>query len=110
MQPASLIRASFLLLLVALAGCASTSSRLRTAEALDLAIAGDQRPEADRARDVWRHPKQTLLFFGLRPEMTVIEIAPGAGWYTRVIAPVTDRDAPRSVTRPSGRRCSSVQA
>jgi predicted methyltransferase len=88
MQPAAPLRASLLLLLAALAGCASTSSRLLTSEALDAAIAGDHRPEADRARDAWRHPKQTLLFFGLRPEMTVIEIAPGAGWYTRVIAPV----------------------
>ena len=89
MRKAAFPRACATLLAAAvLAGCAATSSRLHTSEALDAAIAGSHRPEADRARDSWRHPKQTLLFFGLRPEMTVVEIAPGAGWYTRVIAPV----------------------
>jgi predicted methyltransferase len=89
MRQAALLRACAALLAAAiLAGCAATSSRLHTSEALDAAIAGNHRPESDRARDAWRHPKQTLLFFGLRPEMTVIEVAPGAGWYTRVIAPV----------------------
>ena len=55
---------------------------------LDGAIAGDHSLEANRARDVHRHPKETLLFFGLRPEMTVVEIWPSAGWYTEVLAPV----------------------
>lgn len=56
--------------------------------ALDKAIAGAHRDEASRARDVFRHPKETLMFFGLRPDMTVVEIWPSAGWYTDIIAPV----------------------
>jgi predicted methyltransferase len=45
-----------------------------------------RRPEA-RSRDAARHPFETLRFFGIRPDMTVVEIAPGAGWYTEILAP-----------------------
>lgn len=41
----------------------------------------------DRARDKYRHPKETLDFFGITPDMTVGEYSPGGGWYTRVLAP-----------------------
>lgn len=71
-----------------MAGCASTSTRMQTAVQLERTLAGPQRDTAERARDVYRHPKETLLFFGLRPEMTVVEIAPSPGWYTKVLAPV----------------------
>lgn len=53
---------------------------------LRAAIAGPQRSAANRARDAARHPFETLRFFGLAPTQTVIEIAPGAGWYTEVLA------------------------
>lgn len=59
-----------------------------TAAQLDLILAGDQRSPAERARDVYRHPKETLLFFGIRPDMRVVEVWPGAGWYTEIIAPL----------------------
>jgi predicted methyltransferase len=51
-------------------------------------LAGDQRTPEERARDVYRHPKETLLFFGIRPEMKVLEVWPEPGWYTAVIAPL----------------------
>lgn len=54
---------------------------------LDEAIAGTHRSESHRARDQYRHPKETLLFFGLKPEMTVVEISPAAGWYSEILAP-----------------------
>jgi predicted methyltransferase len=50
-------------------------------------IAGDHRSEANRARDQFRHPLETLTFFGLRPDMKVVEIWPSSGWYTEIIAP-----------------------
>lgn len=50
-------------------------------------VTGAQRSEANRARDGARHPYETLRFFGLAPTQTVIEIAPGAGWYTEILAP-----------------------
>ncbi len=54
---------------------------------LDAVLAGDHRSEEERARDEFRHPKETLQFFGLEPDMTVVEVYPGGGWYTQVIAP-----------------------
>lgn len=54
---------------------------------LDKIMAGDQRSDANRARDVYRHPKETLAFFGVKPDSTVLEIFPGAGWYTELLAP-----------------------
>ncbi len=54
---------------------------------LDAVIAGDHRSPEEKARDQWRHPKETLAFFGLQPSDTVVEITPGGGWYTNVIAP-----------------------
>lgn len=58
-----------------------------TAAALDAALAGDHRSADNRARDVYRHPRETLAFFGFRADMTVVEIWPGSGWYTEVLAP-----------------------
>lgn len=55
---------------------------------LDAALTGAHRSPENRGRDAHRHPKETLAFFGLQPNMTVVEIAPGAGWYTEVLAPV----------------------
>jgi predicted methyltransferase len=57
------------------------------AERLEVAINGPQRTEAFRARDVYRHPEETLVFFGIKPDQTVVEIAPGGGWYTEILAP-----------------------
>lgn len=51
-------------------------------------LAGAHRGEANRARDQYRHPAETLGFFGLKPTMTVVEVSPAAGWYTEVLAPI----------------------
>ncbi|MEL7029941.1 MAG: hypothetical protein AAGL49_12225 [Pseudomonadota bacterium] len=59
-------------------------------EILGEVLAGDWRTE-DAARDEWRNPKETLEFLGLEPGMTVVEIWPGGGWYTKVIAPYLAR-------------------
>lgn len=55
---------------------------------LDRAISGAHRSEANRLRDKYRHPRETLLFFGLQPDMTVVEIWPGGGWYSEILGPV----------------------
>lgn len=54
---------------------------------LQQAVNGSWRSEKNKARDPYRHPAQTLGFFGIRPDMTVIEIWPSGGWFTEVIAP-----------------------
>lgn len=57
--------------------------------AIDAVLAGVHRSDANRARDKFRNPKQTLAFFGVTPSSTVIEVWPGGGWYTEVLAPLT---------------------
>jgi predicted methyltransferase len=54
---------------------------------LATAIASTHRDAANRARDIYRHPQQTLEFFGIKPSMSVLEITPGTGWYTEILAP-----------------------
>jgi len=51
------------------------------------AVNGSWRSAANKARDQYRHPVETLEFFGIRPDMTVIELSPGGGWYTDILAP-----------------------
>ena len=58
------------------------------AEAVAEARAGEIRTEAERARDANRKPAETLAFFGMRPDMRVLELLPGGGWYTKILAPV----------------------
>ena len=56
-------------------------------EHLKAVIAGDQRTAEQKARDPYRHPYETLRFFGIRDDMKVLEIYPGGGWYTQILAP-----------------------
>jgi predicted methyltransferase len=55
--------------------------------ALDQAIAAPTRSPANVQRDRYRHPRETLAFFGVRPTDTVVEIWPGGGWYSEILAP-----------------------
>jgi predicted methyltransferase len=52
------------------------------------ALKGAHRSPEAMARDEFRHPRETLEFFGLREGMTVVELAPGGGWYTEILAPL----------------------
>ena len=71
-----------------LAGAVITVALLATAAADDaLRTVLDARAPGDAARDVYRHPEETMAFFGLRPGMTVVETLPGGGWYTRILVP-----------------------
>ena len=65
-----------------------TSASDFTASELDSVLAGDWRSPANRDRDQYRHPKATLQFLGVRPDQTVIEITPGGGWYSEILAPL----------------------
>lgn len=56
-------------------------------DALRAAIASDKRTQAFVQRDAARHPYETLTFFGIQPTMTVVELSPGGGWYTEILAP-----------------------
>jgi predicted methyltransferase len=74
-----------LAMLVSIAGCSTALPA--TDSALEAAIASPTRAEANRARDGARHPYETLRAFEITPRQTVIEIAPGGGWYTEILAP-----------------------
>jgi predicted methyltransferase len=58
---------------------------------LDEVIAGDWRSAEDRARDPARHPAESLEFWGLKPGMHVLEVQPGGGWWTQILAPYAVR-------------------
>lgn len=59
-----------------------------TTAKLKAIIAGSHRAEADKARDQYRHPLDTLTWFGVKDNMTIVEIWPGRGWYTDILAPL----------------------
>lgn len=56
---------------------------------LEAALAGEHREADNRARDRYRNPAETLAFFGWHPQMTVVELWPGGGWYSEILAPIT---------------------
>lgn len=67
---------------------AEAAARATDAAGLEMAIRGNWRDPKNVARDSYRHPHETLAFFGVRPEQTVVEITPGgAGWYAEILAP-----------------------
>ncbi|MDP2007973.1 MAG: methyltransferase [Rubrivivax sp.] len=75
----------------ALPGCAQqpTAATVAGADAaLQAAVDGAHRSPAYRARDAWRHPRETLAFFGLQPTHSVVELQPGGGWYSEILAPL----------------------
>jgi predicted methyltransferase len=81
----ALISNAVLLGAVSLLSACSTAND--SATVIDTVLADKARGDS-AARDQYRHPKQTLEFFGLTPETSVVEIWPGGGWYTKVINPL----------------------
>lgn len=69
---------------------------------LAAAMAGAHRTEEERARDVWRHPAETLAFFEVEPGKDVVELAPGGGWYTKLLAPLLRDSGSLTVGLPDG--------
>lgn len=83
---ASLIVALFATCLTA--ACAGRSIFSPPPSPLEIAVDNPNRTAEFRARDRYRHPLETLEFFDVKPEMTVVEVWPGAGWYTEILAPL----------------------
>ena len=74
------------------------------ADPLAAAVAGPLRSPANRARDPFRHPAQTLAFWGLSPGMTVVEIEPSGGYWTEILAPYLNATGGRYIAAiPSDR-------
>jgi predicted methyltransferase len=75
-------------MLVMVAASALVRAATESETLLDTMLVADHRSDKNKARDLYRHPKETLLFFGFRADQTVVEMTPGAGWYTEILAPV----------------------
>jgi predicted methyltransferase len=72
------------------------------ASALGTALAAPTRTPANVLRDKYRHPAETLTFFGVEPGQTVVELWPGGGWYTEVLAPYLASTGTLHVIPPTG--------
>jgi len=68
-------------------GFTSFSGAALADPALKAAISSPARNADNVKRDQFRHPYETLTFFGIKPNMTVVELSPGGGWYTEILAP-----------------------
>ena len=70
-------------------GTQANADHHEEAEAMTLQslVTGEHRSADNIARNAWRHPVETLEFFGLEADTIVIEILPSTGWYTEIIAP-----------------------
>ena len=83
----------FPVLLVLIVCACTTKTIIPSAEpktipsTLEEAVSGPWRTDSNRVRDRYRHPVETLNFFGVKPSMTVVEISPATGWFTEILAP-----------------------
>jgi predicted methyltransferase len=82
---------------------AATEAKLKTA------LAGAQRGEANKARDGFRRPLETLKFAGLKDNMAVMEIYPGGGWWTEILAPVLAEKGKYIAAQPNAKAVASLQ-
>lgn len=100
MEPSrrAMLAGAGVLVLSSLAACGRKDEKAADAGApsgpaegsLEWAVQGPWRA-ADRPRDIYRHPLETLRFFGLQPAMHVVEFWPGSGWYTEILAPYLNK-------------------
>lgn len=78
--------------IVAPTPAAPAAAQAKSADPVAAVLSGAWRSDENKARDACRHPAETLAFFGVKPGETVIEISPGGGWYTEILAPLLKGD------------------
>lgn len=86
-----------LLLAAACASAEAPATEQASASALNAAVNGAWRSEADRARDRYRRPAEALAFWGVAPNSTIVEISPGGGWWTHILAPYAGQTGGRYI-------------
>ncbi len=77
-------------------------------KALAAAVAAPHRSDANKARDKYRNPVETLSFFGVKPTDNVVELYPGGGWYTEILAPYLSAKGTYTVAAPVGRGSDNI--
>jgi predicted methyltransferase len=98
---------AFALVAVGLSGQALTAKTYPSAS-LEAAVAAPTRTAANVARDKYRKPAETLTFFGIKPTDHVVEIWPGGGWYTEILAPYLRDQGQLTVVTPPGRATDNI--
>lgn len=102
-----------LITLAAFAGMAFTAQaddhEKSTADKIKMAMKSELRTENEMARDRNRRPVETLEFFGLEHDMTVVELVPGGGWYTKILAPVLEEKGELIVALGTGRASKLIE-
>lgn len=78
--------------------------------ALEAAVAAPTRTSTNRLRDPYRHPLETLTFFGVKPGDTVVEMIPGGAWYSEILAPYLAASGKLYAAQPPGRAYDSLKA
>jgi predicted methyltransferase len=96
-------RLALAFLLLALAPAAVADDFTATADKIRAAMASDIRGPEETERDANRRPVETLEFFGLRDDMRIVELLPGGGWYTKLLAPVMAENGEFYVALGTGR-------
>lgn len=94
---------------VILAGTAFAQGGVRVDPGVTRAISNPARAPAERARDTYRHPAQTLAFFGVTPAKRVVEFSPAGGWYSAILAPLPARGGSYTalVSSPKGKEAAT---
>ncbi len=77
-------------------------------KSLAAAVAAPHRSDANKARDKYRNPAATLTFFGVKPSDNVVELYPGGGWYTEILAPYLSTKGSYTVAAPVGRGADNI--
>lgn len=101
--------------LLAVGGFSMAPASAQTAAAsvspeITAAVAAPNRTAANIARDTYRHPAETLSFFGVQPDQTVVEYMPGGGWYTEILAPLLKDKGTFYAAQPAGRGLDALKA
>ncbi len=95
--------------LAATALVSTTATAQAPSAALQSAVSGAHRTEANRVRDAYRHPAETLAFFGVKPTDTVVELWPGGGWYTEILANYLSEGGTLIVAAPGAKGLEGTQ-
>jgi predicted methyltransferase len=110
----SLMRIPILLTMVlstaAIVAPALTAKPPKAGASITAVLSAPHRSETNRARDIYRHPAETLAFFGVKPQSNVVELWPGGGWYTEILAPFLNAQGTYTVAPPMGKRADALAA
>lgn len=88
--------------LLAVAALVTAAAPAAPSREIVAAVASTTRSPANAERDRYRHPTETLAFFGIRPDQKVIEFIPGGGWYTEILAPLVRARGSYAALVPAG--------